>query len=144
MRRTSSESSIANTNADKDRITSFGLFLRDHGLDELPQIFNIILGQINFIGPRSLHMNTYQHLEDDVTIDRAVLAKWQNKRQIVLTGLTGWQQIHQPSFTYDAWAGISYDLDYLENPSLARKIKIVVDSILIILIGKRSYFKQRS
>lgn len=142
MHKTNDESLISNITADQLRITPFGRILRDHGWDELPQIFNIIFGDINFIGHRPIHKNNYRILENDKTIDRAVLAKWHRERQTVLPGLTGWQQIHQLSFRHDPAAAIQYDLGYLHDPSIRKKLKIILLSVIIVFVGKNRYFKR--
>jgi lipopolysaccharide/colanic/teichoic acid biosynthesis glycosyltransferase len=99
---------------DKNRITSFGKFLRTFSLDELPELLNIIRGEMSFVGPRPLLMEY---------LDR--YSETQRKRHEVLPGITGWAQINgrniltwEDKFRFDIW--------YIENWSFWLDIKILV------------------
>lgn len=98
---------------DKDRITKYGQFLRRISLDELPELFNILKGDMSFVGPRPLLIE-YLPLYN----------KEQRKRHLVKPGLTGWAQVNgrnaitwQEKFNFDVW--------YVNNWSLGLDIKII-------------------
>jgi len=99
---------------DKNRITSFGKFLRTFSLDELPEMLNIIRGEMSFVGPRPLLMEY---------LDR--YSETQRKRHEALPGITGWAQINgrniltwEDKFRFDIW--------YIDNWSFWLDIKILV------------------
>ena len=102
---------------DKYRITSFGKFLRTFSLDELPELINILRGDMSFVGPRPLLMEY---------LDRYSVA--QRRRHEVLPGITGWAQINgrnvlswEDKFRFDVW--------YVDNWSLRLDFKIIVITI---------------
>ena len=94
------------------RITRVGRFLRASGLDELPQLFNVIRGDMTLIGPRP---------EQPTLI--GVYKPWELQRLQVVPGITGWWQIHH---RHDApmHEAISYDLYYIENMGPRLDLKI--------------------
>src|ERR687893_481318 len=76
---------------DDPRMTRVGRFLRRYSLDELPQLFNVVLGQMSLVGPRPLPQRDFEHLED-----------WHKKRYLVLPGLTGlWQGSGRAEIDFD-------------------------------------------
>ncbi|MFN2128090.1 MAG: sugar transferase [Anaerolineales bacterium] len=102
---------------DKYRITSFGKFLRTFSLDELPELINILRGDMSFVGPRPLLMEY---------LDRYSVS--QRRRHEVLPGITGWAQINgrkvqswEDKFRFDVW--------YVDNWSLRLDFKIIVITI---------------
>lgn len=102
-----------NLQADKDRLTNFGSFLRKTSLDELPSLFNVIKGDMSLVGPRPLLM---QYLP--------LYNKFQKRRHEVKPGITGWAQINgrnaiswQKKFELDVW--------YVENQSFWLDLKIL-------------------
>jgi undecaprenyl phosphate N,N'-diacetylbacillosamine 1-phosphate transferase len=106
---------------DDDRITFFGRFLRVTSLDELPQLFNVLKGDMSFVGPRPAVLGELE-LEAD-------LPEEIDLRFIVRPGLTGWAQIHgRNNLTWSEKA--KYDLDFVKMKGL-RKILITI-SILFI------------
>ena len=106
---------------DKERITKFGHFLRSTSLDELPELFNVVKGEMSLVGPRPL-LIAYLPL----------YSKTQSKRHDVLPGLTGWAQIHgrnalswQEKFDLDVW--------YVQHWSFWLDIKIIFQTIIKVL-----------
>ena len=93
------------------RLAPFGRFLRASGLDELPQIFNVLCGEMSLVGPRPCTPNEFAHYEP-----------WQRERVNGLPGLTGhWQVNGKNNTTFNAM--IVMDLFYLENMSILLDLK---------------------
>ena len=85
--------------SDEERITSFGLFLRKYSIDELPQLINVLKGDISLVGPRPLLMEYLPLYTEE-----------QAKRHLVKPGITGWAQVNgrnaitwEEKFTLDVW-----------------------------------------
>ena len=104
---------------DGERLTGLGRFLRSYSLDELPELFNVLAGQMSWVGPRPL----FKHYLERYSPEQA-------RRHEVLPGITGWAQINgrnalswEQKFKLDVW--------YVDNWSLMLDIKI-----LLITIGK--------
>lgn len=114
--------------SDVCRLTKFGKFLRSTSLDELPELFNVLKGEMSLVGPRPL-LSEYLPLYSDE----------QAKRHNVLPGITGWAQINgrnniswQNKFELDLW--------YVDNQSFGLDLKILFLTILKVL--KRSDINQ--
>ena len=104
-----------------ERITRLGQFLRVTSLDELPQLFNVINGEMSLVGPRP---------EQPFLV--AQYEPWQKERLTVLPGLTGWWQINgrkQPMHEYAA-----EDVFYVQNRSLSFDMRILVRTIRAVLL----------
>ena len=106
---------------DTDRLTSFGRFLRSTSLDEIPQLWNVLRGELSFVGPRPLLM---QYLER-YTPEQA-------RRHDVLPGITGWAQVKGRNaltwgekFAFDTW--------YVDNWSLTLDLRIMGLTLLCLL-----------
>jgi sugar transferase EpsL len=104
--------------SDEVRLTSFGKIMRKFSLDELPQLWNVLKGDMSFVGPRPLLME-YLDLYDDR----------QKKRHKVRPGITGWAQVkgrnaisREQKFEYDVW--------YVENQSFWLDIKILFMTVM--------------
>lgn len=102
---------------DSQRLTRFGLLLRRTSLDELPEILNVLKGEMSFVGPRPLLMQYLPHYSPH-----------QSRRHDVLPGITGWAQVNgrnllnwEDRFNLDVW--------YVENQSLLLDIKIILMTI---------------
>jgi len=114
--------------AERDpRITRIGLFLRRTRLDELPQLFNILRGDMSFVGPRPER--------PEFTADLAAKLPLYDERHLVKAGLTGWAQINYPygASLDDARSKLSYDLYYVKNFSLFFDIVIILQTLRAVL-----------
>lgn len=102
---------------DSDRLTPTGRFLRKTSLDELPQIFNILRGEMSFIGPRPLLVEYI-----------SLYTKEQNRRHNVTPGISGWAQINgRNSISWDE--RFQYDIYYVEHVSFLLDCRIVLLTI---------------
>ena len=109
------------------RITPVGRVLRALRFDELPQLWNVLRGDMNVVGPRPEQPEIFQHL-------RSEISNYQ-RRQQVLPGITGWAQIkngYDQSFK-DVERKVSYDLEYLERRSAAEDLKIMALTVPVVL-----------
>lgn len=113
--RTMNDKKDANGNLlpDKDRMTKIGHFVRKTSLDEIPQLFNVLKGEMSLIGPRPLLIEYLQHYNEE-----------QKKRHNIRPGITGWAQVNgrnninwKQKFAYDVW--------YVENVSFIFDCKIL-------------------
>lgn len=108
------------------RVTRVGRFLRKTSLDELPQIFNILKGEMSWIGPRptSFSADTY-HL-------------WHTERLEVMPGLTGlWQVAGRSNLDFDE--RLKLDIEYIERQSLWLDIQILFRTVGAVLLGKGAH-----
>lgn len=112
---------------DDPRITKVGKFLRKARLDELPQIWNILTGEMAFVGPRAERPEFHEMLQKNVP--------FYEERYLIKPGLTGWAQInfHYGSSVKDAAEKLKYDLYYIKNRSLLLDLGIVLKTIRIAL-----------
>jgi sugar transferase EpsL len=108
---------------DDQRLTRLGLFLRKTSLDELPQLFNVIRGDLSLVGPRPLLM---EYLE--------LYSPHQARRHEVRPGITGWAQVNgrnaiswEQKFEYDVW--------YVENCSFLLDLRILLLTVKKVLVG---------
>ncbi|WP_396150133.1 sugar transferase [Flavobacterium sp.] len=106
---------------DADRLTTVGRFVRKTSLDELPQLLNVLKGDMSLIGPRPL-LTHYLHLYND----------FQNRRHEVKPGITGWAQVNgrnaiswDKKFEYDVW--------YVDHVSFGLDIKILIKTVLKVV-----------
>ena len=117
------------------RIIPFGVPLRASGLDELPQIINVIRGEMSLVGPRPCMAYEYEKY-----------LPWQKERFNTVPGLTGlWQVSGKNNTTFDEM--IHLDIDYAKNQALWFDIKIIlktVPALIVQMIETRSRRKSRS
>jgi len=114
----------AGDGTDAERLTGFGKFLRRTSLDELPELLNVLRGDLSLVGPRPLLL-------------RYLPLYWvrQRRRHEVLPGITGWAQVNgrnaiswEQKFEYDVW--------YVENRSFGLDLKILFLTVFQVLLRK--------
>jgi lipopolysaccharide/colanic/teichoic acid biosynthesis glycosyltransferase len=112
------------------RITPVGRLLRRYRLDELPQLFNVLRGDMNIVGPRPEQPEIFQELREKVDGYTA--------RQRVLPGITGWAQVnhHYDQCLDDVRRKVGLDLEYIRNRSATEDLRIMVRT-LPVMIGKK-------
>jgi lipopolysaccharide/colanic/teichoic acid biosynthesis glycosyltransferase len=112
---------------DDDRVTSLGRFLRSTHLDEVPQVINVIRGEMSLVGPRPERPEFVATLSQSIPFYRA--------RHAVRPGITGWAQIHQNyGDSYDgAREKLEYDLYYLKRQSPILDTEIILRTISKVL-----------
>jgi lipopolysaccharide/colanic/teichoic acid biosynthesis glycosyltransferase len=112
-----------------NRIIPFGHFIRRFRIDELPQLFNIITGEMSFIGPRPERPEFIVNLEKNIP--------FYTLRHLVKPGLTGWAQVCYPygASIDDAREKLEYDLYYIKNQSIWLDLVIVLRTIRVVLHG---------
>jgi lipopolysaccharide/colanic/teichoic acid biosynthesis glycosyltransferase len=113
------------------RVTRLGGFLRRSSLDELPQLWNVLRGEMSLVGPRPLQMRDSRKLAE-CEPERF------ERRLAVLPGLTGPWQVGGRSET-DGYGMLELDLDYVENRSLARDLAILCRTVVVVLRGRGAY-----
>lgn len=109
------------------RIFWFGKFLRKTRLDELPQVVNILKGELSFIGPRVEFIDLHNHLKEKIP--------YYQIGTIIKPGLTGWAQIYgkHSNTVEDAKERLAYDIYYIKNRSLALDLIIALKTLKTIL-----------
>jgi len=115
---------------DDPRVTKVGKFIRRTRLDELPQLFNVLKGDMSLVGPRPERpIFTYQFNEQ--------IPGFINRLQ-VKPGLTGWAQVNG-GYELGPEEKLEYDLYYIENRSLWMDMKIILKTIKVVLSGKGAW-----
>jgi len=116
--------------ADDKRITRLGRFLRQYRIDELPQLINVLKGEMSLVGPRPERPS--------ISVDLAKKIPFFEERENVMPGLTGWAQIRYPygSSLEDAIRKLEYDLYYIKHVSLSLDLQIILSTLRIVLLGK--------
>ncbi|MBK7627782.1 MAG: sugar transferase [Bacteroidales bacterium] len=115
---------VGNLMEDKERLTKLGIILRKTSLDELPQLINILKGDLSFIGPRPLLVEYLPLYNEE-----------QNRRHVVKPGITGWAQVNgrnaiswEKKFEYDNW--------YVDNISFQLDLKIFVLTLKKVILSE--------
>jgi exopolysaccharide biosynthesis polyprenyl glycosylphosphotransferase len=112
---------------DDPRVTRVGAFLRRFSLDEVPQVLNVLRGEMSLVGPRPLPLRDYHLLED-----------WHRKRYLVLPGMTGlWQIAGRSDLSFDDL--VRLDFYYLENWSIWLDISILLKTIPAVVAARGAY-----
>jgi lipopolysaccharide/colanic/teichoic acid biosynthesis glycosyltransferase len=106
------------------RLTPVGKFLRKTSIDELPQLFNVLKGDMSLVGPRPLPLRDYQGFNQD----------WQRRRFSVRPGITClWQINGRSSIPFEKW--MELDMEYIDHWSLGLDFKILAETIPAVLKG---------
>jgi len=116
------------TQAKDARITKIGRLLRKMRIDELPQFWNVLKGDMSFVGPRPERPEFVAKLEQEIP--------YYQMRHLVKPGLTGWAQIHQPlgdASVTDSIEKLQYDLYYIKNRTFVIDLDILAKTVLVIL-----------
>jgi exopolysaccharide biosynthesis polyprenyl glycosylphosphotransferase len=113
------------------RVTRVGRIIRKTRLDELPQFWNILVGNMSFVGPRPERPKFVEEL--------AGVIPFYDQRHLVKPGLTGWAQINYPygASQEDALQKLKYDLYYVRNASLFLDVHIILRTIGAVMKGAR-------
>jgi sugar transferase (PEP-CTERM system associated) len=112
------------------RVTPIGRFLRRSRLDELPQLWNVLKGEMSVVGPRPERPEFVTELTRDIP--------YYGQRHVVRPGLTGWAQVRYTygASTEDALQKLQYDLYYIKNLSIALDLYIIFETIRTVLLRK--------
>lgn len=112
------------------RITRVGRFLRKSRIDEIPQLFNVLRGEMALVGPRPERPEFVRQLEEKVP--------YYGRRHAVKPGVTGWAQVRFPygASVEDALEKLKYDLYYIKNHSLTFDLLIVLETVKVVLFGR--------
>ena len=115
---------------DDPRVTALGRVLRKFRLDELPQLWNVLIGDMNVVGPRPEQPSIFNYLRDQI--------EGYARRQRVRPGITGWAQVNLAYDTSvdDVRQKVRHDLEYIRNQSALEDLKIMLRTVPVML-GRR-------
>ena len=118
---------------DDPRITRVGKFIRKVRIDEIPQMWNVLKGEMSIVGPRPERPFFVEKLSLEIP--------YYKRRLKVRPGITGWAQVkHKYDETIeDVKIKLRYDLFYIENMSLRMDIKILLRTVFVVISGKGHY-----
>jgi sugar transferase (PEP-CTERM system associated) len=116
--------------ANDSRVTPIGRFLRRTRLDEMPQLWNVLVGEMSFVGPRPERPEFVRELTDRIP--------YYGQRHVLKPGVTGWAQIR---YTYgasveDAIEKLQYDLYYIKNLSISLDVVIVLETLKTVIMRR--------
>jgi len=116
--------------ANDSRVTRVGAFLRKTRIDELPQLWTVLRGDMSFVGPRPERQVFVEQLTEKIP--------FYDVRHSVKPGVTGWAQVRYPygASIEDGLKKLEYDLYYVKNHSLFLDLMIMVETIQVVLLGK--------
>ena len=109
---------------DEERLTRFGRFLRAASLDELPELWNVLKGEMSLVGPRPLPVRYLPRYSPE-----------QNRRHEVLPGITGWAQVNGRN-ALDWETKFRYDVDYVDSRSTWLDLKILWMTFMQVIVAK--------
>lgn len=114
-----------------NRVTPLGSFLRRTRMDELPQLWNVLRGDMSFVGPRPERPEIYQQLQEQVPLFF--------HRTIVRPGITGWAQVKAgyAASVEESHLKLEYDLYYIQNISLSLDLNVVARTLLVAIAGEK-------
>jgi len=117
---------------DDDRVTRVGGIIRKTRLDELPQLINVLKGDMSFVGPRPERPFFIEQLKEKIP--------YYGLRKSVRPGVTGWAQICYPygASEEDAYEKLQYDLYYIKNMSFLLDLIIIFETARVVLLGRGS------
>jgi lipopolysaccharide/colanic/teichoic acid biosynthesis glycosyltransferase len=117
---------------DDPRVTPVGRLLRKYRLDELPQLLNVLRGDMNLVGPRPEQPEIFAYLSN-------VIERY-SERQKVLPGITGWAQVnhHYDTNEHDVRRKIEFDLEYIGRRSAAEDLKIMARTLPVMVLRRGS------
>jgi len=118
---------------DDPRVTPLGRILRKYRLDELPQLFNVVRGDMNLVGPRPEQPSIFAELRE--------LIPGYCQRQWVRPGITGWAQINNgyDRSIDDVRRKVAYDLEYLARQSLLEDLRIMLRTVPVMLLRRGAW-----
>jgi lipopolysaccharide/colanic/teichoic acid biosynthesis glycosyltransferase len=113
-----------------ERVTKVGRVMRKYRIDELPQLVNVIRGEMNVVGPRPERPSIFSRLCDDI-------AEYP-LRQRARPGITGWAQVNRAYDTSvdDVRIKVRYDLEYIERQGMAEDLMIMARTVPVMLFRK--------
>ena len=113
-----------------DRVTRVGRVIRKLRLDEIPQMINVLKGEMSLVGPRPERPVFVQQLQKEIP--------FYFHRHTVKPGITGWAQIYHPygASREDAQEKLKYDLYYIKHMNLLLDIKIILETVKVVLLGR--------
>jgi undecaprenyl-phosphate galactose phosphotransferase/putative colanic acid biosynthesis UDP-glucose lipid carrier transferase len=118
------------------RVTRFGAFMRKTSIDELPQFFNVLFGNMSVVGPRPhmlYHTQAYKELINNYLV-----------RHYTKPGITGWAQVNgyrgETKELVDMENRVEFDIWYIENWSLLLDIKIIIKTVLNVFHGEKNAY----
>tara|TARA_B100000989_G_scaffold180379_1_gene135554 strand:+ start:1516 stop:2094 length:579 start_codon:yes stop_codon:yes gene_type:complete len=120
---------VSKNSSEKKRQNKLGNILRRSGLDELPQLFNILENKMSFVGPRPLLLEYLQKYSN-----------YEKKRHLVKPGITGLAQVNPESSGIKSWKkSIKLDIYYVKNVSFFLDIKIIYKTLELIVFKEKQY-----
>lgn len=127
-----SEKGSLYTAQNDSRVTRIGRMLRLWRIDEIPQMWNVLKGDMSFVGPRAEWELLVREYQDKIP--------YYSFRHMAKPGITGWAQVNYPygSSVGDAVRKLEYDLYYLKHMSVALDLKIIFKTISVVLLGRGS------
>jgi lipopolysaccharide/colanic/teichoic acid biosynthesis glycosyltransferase len=114
------------------RVTPIGRILRRFRLDELPQLFNVLTGDMNVVGPRPEQLTIFVWLREQI--------QGYQRRQRVRPGITGWAQVNRgyDGSVDDVRAKLAFDVEYIRRQSALEDLKVMVRTLPVMLFGRGS------